>query len=406
MKRIMIYLSFIAVLCIGNVLARETAPAETSADIVVEKQKIQMAILLDTSGSMSGLIDQARTEVWAIVNEFISAQKGGVSPDFELALYEYGKSSLAADEGYLRMIVPLSHDLDLVSQELFALQTNGGQEYCGWVIQDAANQLQWSQNPEDLKVIFIAGNEPFTQGPVSHKDACRLAISKGIIVNTIHCGSESDGVSGMWKDGAVIADGRFLNIDHNSQAAHIPAPQDEEIARLGAELNTTYLAYGAAGSAMLERQAAQDSLNSSAPAAKVQRAVSKSSFYYDNAGWDLVDAVEAEKVELEKLEEDALPEEMKGMTSQQREQYVKENAEKRKELQHKIKLLNQMRKDYIAAQQKENAAANTLGSAIIEAVTAQARERNFTFVSDIDQENESDKSGADVPDNSNAAETE
>ncbi|AQQ72139.1 hypothetical protein SMSP2_02520 [Limihaloglobus sulfuriphilus] len=381
MKRIIIYLTLIAALCVGNISARETAPTETSQDISKQKPRIQMAILLDTSGSMSGLINQARTEVWTIVNEFITAQKDGVSPEFELALYEYGKSSLAADEGYLRMIVPLTNDLDLVSQELFALATNGGQEYCGWVIQDAANQLQWSQNPEDLKVIFVAGNEPFTQGPVSHKDACRLSISKGIIVNTIHCGSESDGVSGKWKDGAVLADGRFLNIDHNSRIAHIPAPQDEEIARLGAELNTTYLAYGADGSAMLERQSAQDSLNSSAPAAKVQRAVSKSSLYYDNARWDLVDAVEAEKVQLENIDKDKLPEEMKNMNIEERKQYVKENAEKRKELQHKIKLLNQMRKDYIAQQQKENAAANTLGSAIIEAVTSQAREKNFTFQS-------------------------
>ncbi len=140
--------------------------------ITQPKPRVQMAILLDTSGSMSGLIDQARTELWAIVNEFITAKRDGQAPELRVALYEYGKSSLPASEGYIRMIVPLTMDLDKISEELFALKTNGGSEYCGWVIKEATAALQWSGAPEDLKVIFIAGNEPFTQGKVKYQKAC------------------------------------------------------------------------------------------------------------------------------------------------------------------------------------------------------------------------------------------
>lgn len=146
------------------------APAIAVERILQKKPLVQIAVLLDTSSSMSGLIDQARAELWAIVNEFIFAKRGGVEPEVQVALYEYGKSTLAVTDGYIRQIVPFTTDLDKVSEELFALQTNGGDEYCGWVIKEATARLKWSDSPDDLKVIFIAGNEPFTQGPVDYTE--------------------------------------------------------------------------------------------------------------------------------------------------------------------------------------------------------------------------------------------
>jgi hypothetical protein len=316
---------------------------------VEDKPLVQMAILLDTSGSMSGLIDQARTELWSIVNEFIFAQRSGRQPEVQVALYEYGKSSLARDEGYIRQIVPLTTDLDKISEELFALKTNGGDEYCGWVIRDATNGLQWSDSPDDLKVIFIAGNEPFTQGPVDYKDTCKAAVAKGIIVNTIHCGGEGQGIDGKWKDGAVLADGRFLNIDQNRQVAHVAAPQDREIAELGVRLNATYIPYGRLGALSRERQAVQDqNARQASPEASVQRSVAKSSANYVNTGWDLVDAVQAEQVDLE--------------------------------VQAQIQQLNEQRRKFVAEEMKKRQAeGQTLGSAVKQAIHEQARKKSFTF---------------------------
>ncbi|MCH8177957.1 MAG: VWA domain-containing protein, partial [Proteobacteria bacterium] len=232
--------TMMTILCLTVVvLAMSSSAGAHSRMITQPKPRVQIAILLDTSGSMSGLIDQARTELWAIVNEFITATRDGQAPELQVALYKYG-SSLRASEGYIRMIVPLTTDLDKISEELFALKISGSKEYCGWVIKEATEELQWSPAPEDLKVIFIAGNEPFTQGKVKYQDACKAAIGKGIVVNTIHCGSSSAGVSGKWKDGAMLADGQFLNIDQNKTAVHIAAPQDAEIAELGIKLNSTY----------------------------------------------------------------------------------------------------------------------------------------------------------------------
>ena len=98
---------------------------------------VQIAVLLDTSGSMQGLIEQAKSQLWKICNEFIKARQNGTAPEVQVALYEYGKSSLSKESGWIRQIQPLTQDLDKISEELFGLRTNGGDEYCGWVIRRA-----------------------------------------------------------------------------------------------------------------------------------------------------------------------------------------------------------------------------------------------------------------------------
>jgi len=364
----------------------EDSPTIESALVIEEpiapaKPLVQMAILLDTSGSMSGLINQARTELWAIVNEFIFAKRGGVAPELQVALYEYGKSTLPATEGYIRQIVPFTTDLDKVSEELFALKTNGGQEYCGWVIKQATEELTWSKAADDLKVIFIAGNEPFTQGKVDYRQSCKAAIAKNIVVNTIHCGSTGAGISGKWKDGAVLADGKYLNIDQNRQVVHIAAPQDKQITELSIKLNDTYIAYGLRGRELYERQSAQDSSAATlSKEAAIQRAATKASLYYRNDHWDLVDALANDKVKLEDVEAKDLPENMRKMTVKERKAYVEAKKAGRARIQQKIQELNDQRKKYVAAEmKKQQKPGETLGSAITQAVREQAKKKKFKF---------------------------
>jgi hypothetical protein len=366
--------------------------ASTAEKVPEEKPLVQMAVLLDTSGSMSGLINQARAELWAIVNEFIFAKRNGKQPELQVALYEYGKSSLPSKEGYIRMIVPFTTDLDKVSEELFALNTNGGSEYCGWVIDEATKALEWTDSADDLKVIFIAGNEPFTQGPIDYRQSCKAAVTKGIVVNTIHCGSEQVGIDGKWKDGAALADGRYLNIDQSRRAVHVAAPQDKEIAELGVKLNDTYIAYGRRGIEAQLRQRAQDRNAATASAkAELGRAIAKSSYHYRNESWDLVDAVGAKKVELEEIDKESLPEKLREMTPEERKTYIEEKKKQRAEIQKRIQELNEQRKKYVAEQvKKRQQQGNTLGSAIIKAIRNQAGKKNFTFESSAKPAEKSD----------------
>lgn len=351
-----------------------------SSTVESKEPVIQMAILLDTSGSMEGLIEQAKTQLWKIVNEMALAKKNGRSPVLQVGLYEYGKSSIPATEGYMRMIVPLSQDLDRLSEELFKLTTNGGSEYCGQVIQAATRGLKWRPGNRDYKVIFIAGNEPFTQGQVDYKIACKAAITKGITVNTIFCGNHQQGIRTFWKDGADLADGKYMSIDHNRKIVRISAPQDQRIVELGKELNKTYLAYGIGGMKKKERQARQDkNALSVSEEVMVQRSVAKASPQYSNVSWDVVDAVNSGKLKIEDMKEKDLPEEMKKMDKQERIAYVKALQKKREDIQGKIKQLKKERDRYVSQKRKQLGTQQTLDQALLNAVREQAVIKGFGF---------------------------
>jgi len=355
-------------------------PAPTAEVHPAPKPLVQLAILLDTSGSMDGLIEQAKVQLWSIVNEFATARRDGERPELQVALYEYGKSTISASEGYLRMILPLTTDLDAVSEQLFALQTDGGEEYCGRVVKAATEGLAWSDVPADVRIMVIAGNEPFTQGDVDFRESIPAAVRKGIVINTIHCGDEQTGIATGWKDGATLGEGTYSVIDQNQAVAHIAAPQDEEIARLGIELNTTYIAFGAAGMQGFARQQRQDAnAMAAAPAAEVQRAVSKASSLYNNASWDLVDAVNLKHVKLEEIKSEDLPEELRAMTPEERARHIAAMAAKRQDLQAKIQQLDAQRQAFVAAKRKEMGEDNTLGAALLVPMRSQAESKGFVF---------------------------
>ncbi len=328
---------------------------------------------------MDGLIDQAKSQLWKIVNELALTKRNGRSIDFYVGLYEYGKRSIAAEEGHLRQICALTTDLDKISEELFALTTNGGDEYCGQVIGAAVKGLKWSEDNNDLKIIFIAGNEPFTQGKVDYKTSCKDAISHSIIVNTIFCGDYQEGIDTFWKDGADLADGKYMNIDQNQQIARIDAPQDSKLVVLGKQLNDTYIAYGSTGKEYKERQKVQD-MNALAlsPQVMAQRSVAKASAHYKNQQWDLVDAEKTGAVSVESLDEEALPEEMKDMNKEERKAYLEEMSQKRQQIQKRINQLNKERRQFVADKLK-NSNETTLDAAMLNMIREQAKKKNYTF---------------------------
>jgi hypothetical protein len=378
MKRVAFFSAWFAVgsglVVCGPALAKEPAPPSRPA--------VQIAILLDTSNSMDGLINQAKTQLWNVVNEFVRARKNGRPPAIQVALFEYGKSSLPSHEGFVRLILPLTDDLDRVSEELFALKTNGGEEYCGWVIRDAINRLEWSRSREVYKAIFIAGNEPFTQGSVDFRASCRTAIERGILVNTIFCGANHEGGQTGWKDGAILADGRYMSIDQDQKVVEIPTPQDSRIAQLGVELNKTYLPYGKMGQAGLARQSSQDdNAGAASPSVLVSRSVSKGNDFYCNDAWDLVDAIKNGKCKLEDLKAEDFPPDLRKLDNAGRRARVEEAATQRQEIQAKILELNKEREKYLATERKKQLGAkdNTLEQVITKAIRDQAARHNFKF---------------------------
>ncbi len=301
-----------------------------------------------------------------------------------VALFEYGNTRLPAAEGYLRQVVPLTDDLDRVSAALFGLTTNGGDEYCGQVISEAVSRLDWSTQPGAYKTIFIAGNEPFTQGDVDFRSAVPRAIQSGIVVNTIHCGPAAQGQSGHWAEGARLGEGRHFNIDQDHVKPTVSTPHDVEILRINTELNQTYLWYGREREELRRNQAQQDANAASvSESVAVSRSVTKASKVYSNRGRDLVDTfvdaqgvVDAEK--LAQVPADQLPAPMQALDAQQRADVVAKNMQQRRALQTQLQALQAKRETHLA----QHAAAMpqgpaTLGDALQDTVTTQLQERGF-----------------------------
>jgi len=361
-------------------IATSTFANEFQPKKPIKKQTVKVALLLDTSNSMDGLINQAKAQLWEIVNELSYAKCNGITPNLEIALYEYGNSNLSSREGYIRQVLQFTSDLDEISENLFSLNTNGGSEYCGQVIQTSLKELDWGSNKRDLKMIFIAGNEPFTQGKVNYKDAITDAKEKDIIVNTIFCGDYNQGISGMWQDGAMYGGGDYMTINQNKHIVHIVTPYDNDIIILNKRLNNTYIHYGTYGSSKYSNQAKQDmNAESLDEAVAVKRAVTKSSNLYKNAEWDLVDASEEKEIDFTKIKKEQLPKQLQNKSAKEIKNYVGEKRKERSEIQQKIQELNKKRKVYVAKKQQENTKKNELESVMIKAIKKQAEKKNYSW---------------------------
>lgn len=345
-----------------------------------KKQFVKIALLLDTSNSMDGLINQAKSQLWDIVNEFSYAKCGnGSTPELQIALYEYGNDDLTAQEGYIRQVLPFSNDLDEISEKLFSLTTNGGEEYCGAVINTSLKQLDWGKNPDDLKLVFIAGNEPFTQGRTNYKDAVLQAKEKDVVINTIFCGNYAQGISTKWKDGAQLSGGDYMAIDHNAEQIYVATPYDKIIIELNSKLNNTYVAYGATGTTRLDKQRLQDNNAYEMEAeVAVSRAVSKSSKLYRNSSWDLVDAVEEDADAIEEISLEALPAPLKGKSKKEIKAYVSQKKSERAKIQAEIQKTNAKREAYLAQHQKENTKGE-LENALLKAIKKQAAKKELNW---------------------------
>jgi hypothetical protein len=341
---------------------------------------IDMAICLDTSNSMDGLIESAKQKLWAIVNELATATP---KPVLRVALYQYGNNGLHSETGWVQKVSDLTDDLDGIYGKLFALRTNGGDEYVARVTRAAIGDLDWRRDGRPLKIIVVAGNEPATQDPqYKLEDICRAAAEKGITINTIFCGNESEGATTGWADAARWTDGKYAAINADKGTVVINTPYDKKLAELSSELNKTYLAYGAAGKEAAANQTAQDknAAVASAPAA-AQRAVAKSSALYRNERWDLCDACQQKDFDLAKVPDADLPAEMRGMTLEQKKAYVAKQQQSRCDLQKQIGELNTKRDEAVKQElAKKGLNESTAFDAVLRgAVREQAEKNGFQF---------------------------
>jgi hypothetical protein len=345
--------------------------------------KIQAAILLDVSNSMDGLIEQAKAQLWTMVNTMGKTKCNGVTPEIEIALYEYGRDNNDQGKGYIKQISSFTSDLDKLSQDLFSLTTNGGQEYCGHVIHTSLSELNWDQSTANYKVIFISGNEDFLQGNVSYTLACDEAKKKGVIVNTIYCGDRLQGIKEHWNLLGECGNGSFTNINSDAKPEDIPTPYDSAIITLNNKLNGTYIYYGESGKQKQAMQATADTKNAAITSyVGVNRIVAKSKkSTYKNEGWDLVDAKDEDVKILDKIDQKTLPDSLRTKSKSQLEAIITEKSNERISIQKEIQQINTKREIYIteekARKAKNNNKTQTLESEVEKIIREQAQRFNM-----------------------------
>ena len=345
---------------------------------------IQLALLLDTSNSMDGLIDQARSRLWEIVNSLNKARVDGKVPQFQVALFQYGNSKLSKADDHVQLRCPFTTDLDIVSEQLFSLSTDGGQEYCGAVLRESLNQLDWIGTAKSnvLRVIVIAGNEPFNQGSEPFEEWTASARKKEIRVNTIFCGNLEEGRKTLWAKGADTGGGEYAAIDQNKAEVYIATPFDDALQDLNDALNGTYLGYGSKGRRAKSRQVEQDASNRRLSLKSFfSRASTKSSRNYETSSWCIVSAVGEDKIKIEDIKKEDLPEELAEMSPEELESHINKLVAERKRIQMEINKATVDREKFLANAKVEAAenAVQDLDDALIDSMKKQAAAEGFAF---------------------------
>ena len=372
---------FICIALSSYAFKHQQALKTTPLPVTPSNPTIQVAILLDVSNSMDGLIEQAKAQLWNMVSTMGKAKCDNKAPKIEIALYEYGRTTNNAKDGYVKQLSGFTSDLNQLSQTLFNLKTEGGDEYCGHVMYSSLTTLKWDTARTNYKVIFIAGNEDFLQGNTTWSKACAEATKKGVIVNTIYCGDKMQGIREHWNLAGECGNGSFTNINQDATMDDIATPYDKDLFSLNDQLNKTYIAYGSAGRSNLLKQEAVDQMNYSmnkSVAAKRVAVKGKKSLYKNN-NWDLVDAFEQDSLFVAKVDMKTLPDSLQKKSRTELKAVIKEKNNQRGTIQKQIEDLSTKREVYIV---KERAKLTkdknpTLESAIEQIIRKQASRFNM-----------------------------
>lgn len=355
--------------------------ALTEPEVISEQPAIEVVFVLDTTGSMSGLIEGAKQKIWAIANQIATADP---RPAIRMGLVGYRDRG----DAYVTVSTALTEDLDQVYTELMGYEAGGGgdgPESVNQALHEAVTTVAWTPRaPEDrtLRLIYLVGDAPphmdYDQD-VKYQASCEEAAKRGIIINAIQCGSQAD-TTPVWQEIARLAEGEYFAIEQSGGVVAIETPYDAELGELSGRLSGTLLGYGdeLAQAALEEKREAGAGIAADAPAsAGAERAVYLAR---DASGrtlggrQELVQDLADGKVKLDQIKEDELPPELQSLPADQRQAFVDQKAAERKELQAKINALAGKRAEYMRVEMERLGAGDrdAFDQKVIESLRAQA----------------------------------
>jgi hypothetical protein len=309
--------------------------------------RVEVAFVLDTTGSMSGLIEGAKRRIWSIARRI---GEGRPRPDLRIALVAYRDLG----DAYVTRVFDLTGDMDQVYQNLTSFQASGGgdaPEHVSAALSDAVHKVSWSRRA-GMQVIFLVGDAPphlDYQDGYDYRRHVGEARQRGIAVETVQCGGDPE-TARVWTQIASLGGGHYARIDGQGGMPVMVTPVDAELARLNAELAATVVAAGSRE----EQKAAERRLDARAamPAAMAVEAASYYAAADKLADRDLIDLPPAEqKNELEKLRarpEADTPKPLHGKSDKEALAYLESQKQKRQQLQSRIAQLQKERDAYAA----------------------------------------------------------
>lgn len=345
--------------------------------------KVDVVFVLDTTGSMGGLIETAKEKIWSIATTMASAQQ---TPEIRIGLVAYRDRG----DSYVTKVVDLSADLDSVYATLMDFEADGGgdtPESVNKALYDAVHNMSWSQQDQAYQAIFLVGDAPphMDYNEVRYPEIVASALDKGIVVNTIQCGNIPSAVA-PWTQIASLSHGEFFQVEQAGGAVAFTTPYDEEIAELSARLDDTRLYFGTEEEKdkMRNKIAATEKLHDGSSIASRAR---RGAFNASAGGRanllgmnELVAAVTEGTVVLDELGEDALPEALKPMAPAEQQAFVAGLAEKRTDLQRQIKDLSADRNEFLAKKVDEaGGLKDSLDQKLYDAVKEQAGEAGLEY---------------------------
>jgi uncharacterized protein YegL len=339
-------------------------------------KRIEVAFVLDTTGSMAGLIDGAKRKIWSIANSIVDINPNA---DIRMALIGYRD---VGDE-YVVRIHDMSGDIQGLYGNLTRFCADGGgdtPESVNEALDAAVRDLDWSTRDDVRRIIFLVGDAPphmdYANGPKYHT-TIRRAREAGIIVNTVQAGSDPE-TQMYWQEMAELGDGRYFAIPQDGgQVSAINSPFDERIIRLQGRIDGTIILYGSA-----EKQAETRGKMETKAAAPASVQVDNSEFYAKRTsakeivtgGGDLLDDLRNDVRTLEEIDAEELPAELQGKSKDEIQGIVEARTAERAALEAEMADLVRQRDEYIAAEIKKqpaDTAKDSFDSRVIETLSAQ-----------------------------------
>jgi hypothetical protein len=363
-------------LVLANRAAADDKPAPT------KKPRVEVVFCLDTTGSMRGLIEGAKTKIWSIANQIAA---GKPTPELKIGLVAYKDKG----DDYITKVIPLTDDLDAIHAELKKFKAQGGgdiPESVNQALDDSVNKIAWSKDKGVLKIIFLVGDAPphmDYKDDVKYPETCKKAVEHDIIINTIQCGNDPK-CREAWQDICKKAEGTYVQIAQEGGIVAIATPFDKELGEINAELARNTVTYGDARLRRAGEEKKAEAEKLSANAATAPAAADRAGKIAKDgkvATYDLIDAIKEKKVKLEDLKDEDLPDDLRKMKPEERKAHLDKVQKKRDELTKKAADLDKKRSEFLDKKLKEDKKSGKDGfdNQVVEMLRKQAKKYNIDY---------------------------